>query len=315
MIDLDKITILGGSGFIGSQLTAKLSKSTKRIVILSRNELKNRDLLVIPNLEIIQMDVNDERSLREHTKDSDLLINTIGILNEMDKINTFEQVHYKLVEKISRVIKANNIKRYLHISSLNADKNAPSKYLRTKGMAEELLIDHTSSSSNVTIFRPSIVFGENDSFFNKFAVILKYLPMLPLACPSSRFMPVYVGDLTSFMISAINDKETFNISIDVTGPKEYTFHQLMKLTIKFLGIKRLIIPLNDILSRMQAYIFEKLPGKLFTTDNYLSLKIDSISKKGFKGTTSIEDVVPEYLNVASNKNRMAELRKKSGRNE
>ena len=114
-LDLDKITIIGGMGFIGSQLTAKLSKFCKKIVILTRNKASNSGITVLPNLEIIQVDINDERTLKEYTKDSDILINLVGILNEFDKINTFKLIHYDLVKKISNVIQANKIKRFLRI--------------------------------------------------------------------------------------------------------------------------------------------------------------------------------------------------------
>ena len=199
-LDLDKITIIGGMGFIGSQLAAKLSKFCKKIVILTRNKASNSGITVLPNLEIIQVDINDERILKEYTKGSDILINLVGILNEFDKINTFKLIHYDLVKKISNVIQANKIKRFLHISSLNANPKSSSNYLKTKGMAEEFLLQNTSSFCKVTIFRPSVVFGEKDSFFNKFAKILKFSPIFPLACPSAKFMPIYIHDLTDFII-------------------------------------------------------------------------------------------------------------------
>ena len=200
-----------------------------------------------------------------------------------------------MIEKISRVCRLNNIERFLHISSLNADLNAPSDYLQTKGMAEKYLLGTTSQYTNVTIFRPSVVFGENDSFFNRFAKILKYIPIFPLACPQAKFSPVYVDDLVDLIISSIYDSEKYNSKIDVTGPKNYTFQQIIKFTCNSLGIKRLIIPLNDTFSKIQAYIFDKLPGKLFTIDNYKSLQVDSISEQGYKGNISIEDIVPMYL--------------------
>jgi NADH dehydrogenase len=181
-------------------------------------------------------------------------------------------------------------------------------------MAEEFLLQNTSSFCKVTIFRPSVVFGEKDSFFNKFAKILKFSPIFPLACPAAKFMPIYIHDLTDFIIDSINDRKTYNASIDITGPKEYTFRELINLTIKFLRIRRLVVPLGDNLSKIQAIIFERLPGKLFSMDNYHSLKADSVSSEGFKGTTCVEDIVPTYLNRLKNRSHIEELRKKSGRN-
>jgi len=315
MQSLGKIIILGGTGFIGSQLSAKLSPLCDKIFVLTRNIEANKDLKLIPNLEIIQANVLDERSLNAMFSGSDIVINTVGILNEFGRDNTFNNLHYELTKKISNAIKLNKVKRYLHISSLNADPRATSKYLITKGLAENYIRDYTDSFCNTTIFRPSIVFGEDDSFFNKFSTILRFSPVFPLACPNSKFMPIYVNELTDFMVSTISDNTTYGQKIDVTGPNEYTFRQLIDITLEALKIRRLIIPLNYTLSKLQAAIFQRLPGKLFTLDNFLSLQTDSCSTKGFKGKLTVEDIVPGYLNFSLKQKHFENLRKKSGRSE
>ena len=315
MQSLGKIIILGGTGFIGSQLSAKLSPLCDKICVLTRNIEANKDLKLIPNLEIIHANVLDERSLNAVFSGSDIVINTIGILNESGKDNTFNNLHYELTKKISNAIKLNKVKRYLHISSLNADSKATSQYLITKGLAETYIRDNTNNFCNTTIFRPSIVFGEDDSFFNKFSTILRFLPVFPLACPNSKFMPIYVNELTDFMVSTISDNTTYGQKIDVTGPNEYTFRQLIDITLKALKIRRLIIPLNYTLSKLQAVIFQRLPGKLFTLDNFLSLQTDSCSTEGFKGKIAVEDIVPGYLNFSLKQKHFENLRKKSGRGE
>ena len=142
---------------------------------------------------------------------------------------------------------------------------------------------------------------------------MKIFPIFPLACPNSKFMPVYVDDLTDYMISTINDTKSYNRKIDVTGPNEYSFRELINQTLLALEIKRLILPLNNLLSRVQARVFQNLPGKLFTMDNYESLQSDSCSDKGFKGTSSLEDIIPQYLNIKTKQKRFRNLRKKSGR--
>jgi len=315
MQSLGKIIILGGTGFIGSQLSAKLSPLCDKICVLTRNIEANKDLKLIPNLEIIHVNVLDERSLNAVFSGSDIVINTIGILNESGKDNTFNNLHYELTKKISNAIKLNKVKRYLYISSLNADPRATSQYLITKGLAETYIRDNTNNFCNTTIFRPSIVFGDDDSFFNKFSTILRFLPVFPLACPNSKFMPIYVNELTDFMVSTISDNTTYGQKIDVTGPNEYTFRQLIDITLKALKIRRLIIPLNYTLSKLQAVIFQRLPGKLFTLDNFLSLQTDSCSTEGFKGKIAVEDIVPGYLNLSLKQKHFENLRKKSGRGE
>ena len=268
---------------------------------------------MIPNLEIAGIDVKDERSINLLLKDADLVINTVGILNELNEDNSFDKIHYQLPKKVSNSIKKNKVKRFMHISSLNADPKSIGKYLKSKGKAEDFLISETSSFCNLTIFMPSIVFCESDSFFNKFASLLKFLPIFPLACPNAKFMPVYVEDLTDFMISTINNIDSYGKKIDVTGPGEYTLRELINHTLAALKIRRVIIPLNSFLSRLQASVFEKLHGKLFTMDNYKSLQIDSCSDEGFKGSSSLEDIIPQYLNIKTKQERFEKLRKKSGR--
>ncbi len=313
MDKIGKIVILGGSGFIGAQLATKLSSSSEKIIIPTRNIESNPGLKMIPNLDITQSDVTDDRTLNFLLKDTDLVINTIGILNEFDEDNSFDKIHYQLTKKISYALKQNKVKRYLHISSLNADSKSMGNYLKSKGKAEDYLLSETRLFCNVTIFRPSIVFGEADSFFNKFSTLLKIFPVFPLACPGAKFMPIYVEDLTDYMINTINDIETYNKKIDATGPHEYTFRELIDHTLSALKIKRIILPLNNFLSKIQARVFQNLPGKLFTMDNYQSLQIDSCSDKGFKGSSSLEDIIPKYLNIKTKQKRFRNLRKKSGR--
>ena len=309
MFNLNKIVILGGTGFIGSELAVKMSKLSQTVVVLTRNIETNKDLKLIPNIELVACNIHDERSLRENFKNTDVVVNAVGILNEFGD-NSFKLLHYLLIKKISAAMRVNKVNRLLHISSLNADIRAKSEYLRTKGKAEDYLLSETKDFCNVTIFRPSIVFGNNDSFFNKFATILRFSLVFPLACHNSKFMPVYIGDFTDFIISTVSSTNTYNTKINVTGPKEYTFREIIETTLRILKIKRIVIPLNNTMSKIQAYIFQRLPGKIFTMDNFEYLQVDSISTDGFKGTTSIEDIVPRYLNIDDS---FKDLRKKSGR--
>lgn len=310
MVKISKCVIFGGTGFVGSNFAQKLSPLATEIVVITRDIERNKSLKMIPNLQLVPASISDSKTIRDVLKNAEIVVNTIGILNEFDQINTFENIHFKFLQRLSQEIKVNKIKRFLHISSLNAKIDQMSDYLHTKGKAEDFILNEMSSFCNTTIFRPSIVFGEEDSFFNKFAKLLKFIPIFPLACPYARFQPIYVGDLTDFMISCISNIETYNKKIDTVGPKIYTFSELIKLTTKTMGIRRVIIPLNDSLSKAQAYVFQNLPGKLFTIDNYYSLQIDSVSENGYMGKTTVEQTLPNYLNI---KDESEELRKKAGR--
>ena len=197
------------------------------------------------------------------------------------------------------------------MSALNADENAPSKYLQSKGKADKLISAFSSDSFITVIFRPSIVFGDKDSFFNRFKHLLKFIPVFPLACPNAMFSPVYVKDLTSFIETSIISNKFDNSTQNVTGPSNYKFIDLIYFILKTMEIKRIIIPLNYTLSKLQALVFTYLPGNIFTLDNFKSLQKDNISSDGLKGQSSIEELVPSYLCKKNNK--LDIYRKNSGR--
>ena len=250
------LTIFGGSGFIASEIVYKLSKSFNEVRLLTRNTQACNHLKVIKNIQIHLYDPSNVSSYSIHINESDIIINTVGILNESRK-QSFDDIHFNFVKKII------------------------------------------------------IVFGEKDSFFNRFKSLLKLLPVFPLACPNSMFSPVYVKDLTEFIKeSSLTDKYD-NMIQNVTGPKDYKFIELINFILSTMKIKRLIIPLNYSLSKLQAFAFTYLPGNIFTLDNFRSLQVDNISSGGLKGTSSIEEFVPPYLENKTTK--LDTFRKDSGR--
>jgi nucleoside-diphosphate-sugar epimerase len=183
------------------------------------------------------------------------------------------------------------------MSALNADiASSPSHYLHTKAEGENLLHYCESSTLHVTSFRPSVIFGPGDSFFNRFATLLKQVPLaFPLACPNSRFAPVYVGDVADRFVQALGDKATFAQRYDLCGPRQYSLIELVRYTAAQLRLRRRIIGLPDWLSQLQAAALEWFPGKPFSLDNYKSLKINSICSHGGTEPTSVESIVPYYI--------------------
>jgi len=304
------LTIFGGSGFIASELVYKLSSHFKEIRLLTRNTQKCNHLKVVKNVEVYLYDPIIPPSYTNHIKTSDVVINTVGILNESKK-NTFNNVHFEFLKKIVNKSKELNVKKFIHLSALNADENGVSKYLQSKGKADKVICSLSADSFKTIIFRPSIVFGEKDSFFNRFKYLLKFIPIFPLACPNSMFSPIYVKDLTSFIEVAVTTNRFDNTIQNVTGPNNYKFIELIYFILKTMKIKRIIIPLNYTLSKLQAFVFTYLPGNIFTLDNFKSLQKNNISTDGLKGQSSIEEFVPSYLYKKNNK--LDIYRKNSGR--
>ena len=292
-----KICILGGTGFVGRSLISALSKENNTITVITRDFDKNKDLAIYPNLKLIQEDVYNEKRILEVSKSHDVLINLIGILNEKGfRGKGFYLAHSKIARIILNVCKQNRIKRILHMSALNADPGGSSHYLRTKGEAESFLHTYGERFADVTSFRPSVIFGTEDSFINRFSDLLKFIPFVfPLACAQTRFAPVYIGDLVNFMKDSIDDVSSFNKKIDICGPKIYTLEEIVKIVIDVKGYSTRVIPLNNALSKFQAVMMEFLPGKPFSIDNFNSCLVDSISESGLKFKTELESVIKQYL--------------------
>ena len=291
------ICILGGTGFVGSQLCAELVKRGHRIKVLTRQREQNRHLLVLPNLELLQANIHNETELKQHFQNCDVVINLVGILNEKSHDGSgFHIAHVELARKVITMCTSCKVSRLLHMSALNASPDAKSFYLRTKGEAENYVHTFAANKIAVTSFRPSVIFGPEDSFMNRFAAVLKLTPLvLPLACANSKFAPVYVNDVVQIMADSLSDTNTIDQRINLCGPKQYTLKELVKYVAQVSEQRRMIIGLPNWVAKLQANILEYVPGKPFSKDNYLSLQQDSICTDEKSFTTSLETIVPNYL--------------------
>lgn len=298
-----KICLLGGTGFVGRSLARRLVELGHEVcVITRRRERKKRALLVLPTLRMVEGDVHNPALLRQQFEGMDAVVNVIGILNERGrKGKGFERVHVELPRKVVNACREVGVHRLLHMSALHAAADAPSHYLRTKARGEEVVHSVENTGFHVTSFRPSVIFGPHDSFINRFAQLLRMSPVFfPLACPRSRFQPVYVEDVISAFVYSLGDHHTFGQHYDLCGPRVYSLQELVGYVAAQIGVRRKIIGLNDRLSKLQAACFEFVPGKPFSLDNYRSLQVDSVCDKGFPSIfgiepSALESIVPTYL--------------------
>jgi len=296
------ICLTGGSGFVGQHLVHKLTQQGYRVRVLTRRRERHRGIIVNPAVTLIEADIHDTNQLRQQFRGVDVIINLVGILNESgSKGDGFRRAHVELPEKIVVAALDSGVNRLLHMSALNADAGEQhSLYLRTKGEGENLVHAAAAKGLVVTSFRPSVIFGAGDSFFNRFATLLKLSrPLFPLACPESRFAPVYVNDVTEAMCRSLDDA-TGNERLELCGPEIYTLKELVSYTREQLGLHCMITGLGDGLSRLQARMLGIMPGKPFTLDNYYSLQKDSTCSANALPTlgitpTPIAAVVPGYL--------------------
>lgn len=311
---VEKVCILGGSGFVGQNLAFSLTQHGYQTRILSRYPHRHRDV-ASREIEVIKADIHDEGQLREQFMGMDAVVNLIGILNERCSDGSgFRSAHVELPRSVVTACKAVGVGRLLHMSALKAgDPNAQSHYLRTKGEGEDLVHTMAGSELAVTSFRPSVIFGRGDSFLNRFASLLRISPVMPLACSEARFAPVYVGDVVTAFVKALKDPNSIGIRYDLCGPKVYTLRQIVDYLAELLQLRRIVIPLSPKLSQRQAKIMELIPWKPFSMDNYLSLQTASVCDADhtlpFAMTpTPMEVVAPYYIGNRSQRTRYNQLR-------
>jgi uncharacterized protein YbjT (DUF2867 family) len=296
-----RVCILGGTGFVGHRLVNALSSAGWECRVPIRYPERHRGLRLIPGCRPVAVDGFDAGSLATAMEGCGTLVNLAGILNECGG-RTFEGTHVALVQSALGAAKEVGVSRYLHMSALNADADkGPSRYLRTKGRGEAIALAAGLAGIAATSFRPSVIFGRGDSFFNRFAGLLRTVPgPFPLACPNARFAPVYVGDVAQAMVRTIDLPDAVGRSYELCGPRVFSLRALVEYTADCMGRKVRVIPLPDGLARLQARVLERLPGKPFSMDNYLSLQAASVcSRDGLRELgvvpTDVDAVVPTYL--------------------
>jgi NADH dehydrogenase len=316
------VCILGGTGFVGLRLASHLVAQGYSVRIPTRSRPRNRRLLVLPSVELVEADIHDERVLTRVLNGAQVAINLVGILNEKGHDGSgFHAAHAALVEKLIRACQECGVSRLLQMSALKANaERGPSHYLRTKGIAENTIKSLAGNELRYTIFQPSVIFGPGDSFTNRFAGLLKIAPLFPLAKPKSRLAPVYVEDVVSAFCAALIDPQTHGRTYQLCGPETFTLQEIVTDLARVLGIKRVVIGLPDSLSRLQAWAMDYLvPGKPFSLDNYRSLSVASVcTENGLAAlgitATSMGAVVPSYLGARDRHQQvLARLRRSAGR--
>src|ERR1700735_647216 len=218
------ITILGGTGFLGTRLVARLIKDGHQVTVLSRDREQHKHLLVLPGLTLKNCDVYNEAQLSECFRGKDVVINLVGILNERGFGGAgFRRAHTELTRCVLLAARSAGVTRLLQVSALKAAVDAPSYYLRSKGEAEKLIREQGAVLDWV-IFQPSVMFGPGDTFLNRFAGLLASVPfVLPLARPHARFQPVFVDEVVDAMLRCLAGEASVHQTYQLGGPPVHTF--------------------------------------------------------------------------------------------
>ena len=313
------IAVLGGTGFLGSRLVARLVKSGRRVTVLSRDREQHKHLLVLPGLTLENCDVYEPARLSEYLRGKDVVINLIGIINERGFGGAgFRRAHTEVTKSVLQAARSAGVARLLQVTALRAAVDAPSYYLRSKGEAEQL-IRESGSAIDWTIFQPSVMFGPGDSFLNRFADLLAAVPLVfPLAKPNARFKPVFVDDVVEAIVLCLHGGSSSRQTYQLCGPQVYSLREIVALAAKLTGHRRWIVGLPDVVARIQALVMDFVPGRPFSSDNYRSLALDSIctddgfAKLGVKPQSMVASAL-QYLGALEDNARLSSNRANAGR--
>lgn len=300
------VVVIGGTGFIGCHLLARLAADGVNMLVAARHYERAKHLTTLPYLDLEVANIHDDATLRRLVAGRDAVINLVGVLHggHGDPYGPgFRRLHVELPRRIVQACAEMGVPRYLHMSALGAGHAGASMYQRSKADGE--LAARSAPQVAATIFRPSIVFGPGDHLLTVFAKLQRRLPVLPLACAQARFQPVYVDDVAAAFSLALRAPRTRGAVIELGGPQVYTLAELACLAGRVSGHERRVLALPDWAARLEARLFELLPGDpMISRDNLDSMKVDNVvdpqtqaltaEALGIK-LTSLEAAAPHYL--------------------
>jgi NADH dehydrogenase len=316
------ICVLGGTGFVGTELVTRLALDGHWVRVPTRNPARAQRLRVLDTVELRTANVHHAGTLSQLFEGCEAAVNLVGILNPGGGAS-FRRVHTELPAKVLAAARAAGVRHLLHMSALGADERGPSQYLRTKGAAETQLrapaAPGPAAPTAVTIFRPSVIYGAGDSLTNRFARLLRLTAgILPLARAGARFAPIYVRDVVQAFTRALHERRSFGETYELCGPDVMTLAGIVRLTARSAGLACHIVPLPDLLARAQGVVMGALPGKPFSLDNFRSLTIDCVCREDGCARLGIEPrrmsaVLPTYLGSDDLETQLAQLRKTADR--
>lgn len=296
------VTVFGGSGFVGRHTVRALARAGYRVRVAVRKP--NLATYVLPagnpgQIQIAKTDVHDADSVKAAIRGADAVVNLVGVLYERGH-QSFEELHVHAAGTIAKAAADEGVTSLIQISAIGADEDAEAAYAASKGKGEAAV---RAAFPNATILRPSIVFGPEDEFFNRFAWLAQMAPVLPLIGGGhTKFQPVYVGDVAAAIVKCVSDAATRGQTYELGGPDVYTFKELMQAILRMTCRKRLLVPVPFALASLKAFFLQFMPKPLLTPDQVTLLKSDNVVSDGAKtladlgiAPDSVDAIVPSYL--------------------
>jgi NADH dehydrogenase len=310
---MNSILVLGGTGFVGRSLCERLAarSASGRIVVPTRRPQHGNHVRSLPTVQVVVANVHDDAELARLLAGCDAVVNLVAILH--GSAAEFERVHVALPQRLAAACVKAGVRRLVHVSALGVGPGAPSDYLKSKTAGEAAL---KAASLDLTLLRPSVIFGADDRFMNVFAQLQGLAPIIPLAGSSARFQPVWVDDVASAIAACLDRKDTIGQTYECAGPGVYTLSRLVYLAGLWSGHERPQLPLPNALGRLQALFMEMLPGQpLMSRDNIASMSVPNIASGTLPGLQALgisaaplEAVVPSYLGAMHGRARLERLR-------
>ncbi len=308
--------LIGGSGFVGSAVAARLVAAGWRVRVATRRAARARHLALLPTAEIVEADVFDAGALGRLLDGMDVVINLVGVLHSPPDTPygpAFARAHVALPGLIAAACQRAGVRRVIHVSALGADINGPSEYQRSKA-AGEAAIRNARPELQWTILRPSVVFGAGDHFLNLFASLARMAPILPLGGAKARFQPVWVEDLARVVLACLNRSESIGQTFDVAGPVIYTLADLVHFAGEQVGRRPCVLALPEGAAMWQARLLELAPNPMMSRDNVCSMQVDNVTDGAplpFGLTpAALEAVAPQYLGAQPTRRRLLEARRR-----
>jgi len=294
-------TVFGGSGFIGRYAVKRLAALGYVVRVAGRNTEAARGSMMagaVGQVVPLYVSLSNEATIQRATEGADVVVNLVGILSER-RSGDFQRVQAEGAARIARSAAAHGVGRMVQISAIGADPASPSLYARSKAEGEQAVL---ATMPGATILRPSVVFGAEDKFFNRFGAMAMTLPVMPVISGGTRFQPVFVGDVADAILAALAREDTMGRIYEFGGPRVWTFRELLTWILRETKRHRPLIEIPMSVARVQARLGELIPGKPLTRDQLILLGRDNVVSEGMPGLqdlgivpTPVELVVPEYL--------------------
>jgi len=302
------VTVFGGTGFIGRYVVRALARQGAQVRVVCRRPeeaMRCKPMGDVGLIVPVAANIRNKDSVAAAIGNSDAVINLVGVIYKRGA-QTFDTMHIHGPRTIADAASVAEVKRFVHMSAIGADVNSASEYARSKGLGERAVSD---AFAGATVLRPSIVFGPEDDFFNRFAALARLTPVLPVIGSTTKFQPVYVGDVAKAVSNCLLDDATAGFCFELGGPAVYTFRELMEIMLAEVGRKRLLVPIPFWAAAVKALFLEHLrlpfflPKPLLTRDQVRLLKYDNVVRPGASGVeklgitpTPLYAVLPTYLN-------------------